>query len=103
MPSQIPSYKDAIEILVLGMEALIEHEGESHWFKFWQEGDGWNEPFSDHSSCACGWDGVSWVQTDRQCSGRTQIADHVLLWAQHITEDVWRDEDEGIPQDSNSF
>jgi len=101
MPTE-QEYEEAIEFLVMGNHSYIEDYSSMHWFKIYEEGDGWNEPRHESSSCECGWDGLSWTQSDPQCSNRPAIFKHVFEWVKHIKEDVWREEDEGISQDSNA-
>lgn len=95
-------YQDMIAFLVLGGEAVIEDDEHNHDFVYHFEGDGWNEPFSESGDCHCGWQGLSWTQTDPQMSGRYQIWEYVFVWTKHIKTDVWRDDDEGISQDTNA-
>lgn len=100
MPTE-QEYQDIIAYLILGSEALIESEEDNHTFVFSSDGDGWNEPFSESGDCHCGWQGLSWVQTDPRCSGRPSLWEYALEWANHIKKDIWRDDDEGISQDTD--
>lgn len=88
--------EDLVSLLVLGPLSMIDDGVEYHDFVWSEDGDGWNEPYSDNFSCACGnWDGPFWCQTDPQCSGRPGMVEVALLWRQHILRDVWKtDEDE---------
>lgn len=95
-------YQEAIALLVLGDAGQIDcGDGENHYFEFVEDGDGWNEPYSDSGGCACGWDGMGWIQTNPRCTGRKDIWEYVLEWVKHINEDVWKVDHGDIPQDSD--
>jgi hypothetical protein len=102
MPTE-QEYQSALAFLVLGQYAMIEDDEYNHSFVFNSDGDGWNEPLSESGDCHCGWQGLSWVQVDPACSGRYDIWEHVMEWVNHIQRDVWREDDEGISQDSDAF
>lgn len=95
-------YREMIAFLVLGDQAMIEDDKANHSFVYTFDGDGWNEPFSASGDCHCGWNGLSWVQTDPACSGRYDIWEYVFVWTKHIKTDVWRDDHEGISQDTDA-
>lgn len=77
-------YQEMIEYLVAGDQGWIEDDEWNHSFVYSSEGDGWNEPLSDTSSCHCGWDGLQWVQTDPEMTGRYAIWEHVFMWTRHV-------------------
>ena len=94
MPDEIKELREALALVILGSQGLIEDDYYNHSFIAYEDGDGWNEPRSDDFSCSCEqWEGPSWVQKDPQCSGRIDLPDAALEWVKHIYKDVWKTEE----------
>ena len=68
---------------------------EFHSLKYYWEGDGWNEPYSDRWTCACEDPEyprddvfeISWVQIDPECSGRPDFEVVVKQWLDHVVKE----------------
>lgn len=105
-PSYEQRLEEAIAFLLLGGNAMLSDLDHDHDFYWESDGDGWNEPYSDSFSCHCNDWGISWVQQDRDCSGRIDLHEAVLQWVAHIHDTLYKvnEEDNGdLPQDSNPF
>lgn len=77
--------RDAVAMMVF---AQSHGEINGHGFEVAMDGDGWNEPFSDHYTCICeGWS-IEWTQTDREHTDRTDPADALLAWHTHVEEET---------------
>ena len=69
----------------------VTGDGVEHVFLCTQDGDGWNEPFSDDYECGCGEWSVSWVQHDPACTGRPDLVEVALEWNAHVDAEVNKD------------
>jgi len=104
MDETIKELREALALVILGAQGLIEDDHYNHELVWSEDGDGWNEPYSDDFGCFCEqWDGLGWVQTNPQCTGRIDLPDAALEWVKHIYKDVWKiEENDGdLSQDSD--
>lgn len=84
-PSYEKRLKDALTYVLIGDKGGMEE----HFFEWEEDGDGWNEPYSDSFKCGCEEWGMDWIQSDPKCSGRPDLIEMVLSWADHINNDYY--------------
>lgn len=69
-------------------EMILRNQwGDEHFFDVSMDGDGWNEPFTDHYGCACGYEIGNWLQSDPECTGRPDPVDMLLKWHDHLRKE----------------
>lgn len=79
--------RDLVALLVLPWVTTWddEHGAIDHGLIVHEDGDGWNEPYSEDWSCSCEeWEGVEWVQRDPGCSGRPDAVTIAFAWREHV-------------------
>lgn len=60
---------------------------EFHDLEVSEDGDGWQEPFSEVWACTCEqWTGPEWVQRDPKCSDRPKLDSVLAEWLEHVNE-----------------
>lgn len=73
------------DLVALLVQPCVSDGEEEHALIFEDGGDGYSEPWSESWSCSCyGWDGVWWVQTDPDCTGRPDHVEVALAWREHF-------------------
>lgn len=95
MSRTLAEYEDLVQLLILGNHDMLDDGiNQPHSLVLVIDGDGWNEPYSEDYSCFCeNWEGIGWMQIDRECSDRPSLTDMAFKWRDHIYRDVYKTED----------